>query len=151
MNASHLHLILNHIPILGILFGIWVLLGGLLFKSRPVQYTALITFILTAIVTIPVVKTGDEAEHTIEHLAGISEPLIEEHEELAETGLWLTASLGILSIVGMLLMKREIGNKAIPLILLLLAVPVFAWMIQVGNSGGNIRHTEINSTEKENR
>ena len=37
-----------------------------------------------AVLTIPVFLTGEETEESVEHLAGVSHDLIEEHEELAE-------------------------------------------------------------------
>lgn len=145
MNASNLHLVLNHIPILGILFGALVLAGGLIFKSKPVQLTGLITFVVTAALAFPVMKTGDEAEHTVEHIAGISEELIEEHEELAETAIWLTSALGILSLAGIILSRREKIYRFLPVLIFVAGIAVFAWMVRVGNSGGNIRHPELTS------
>jgi hypothetical protein len=36
-----LHVVLNHLPIVGIPLGLAILLGGTLFKNRVVQWTAL--------------------------------------------------------------------------------------------------------------
>lgn len=46
MSATHLHLVLNHVPILGIPFGIALLLMGVLRHSEELKRAALVTFSL---------------------------------------------------------------------------------------------------------
>ena len=58
MNQAHLHLLLNHLPILGALFGLLILAGGFLLKYDTVKRTALGLFVLSAILAIPAYLTG---------------------------------------------------------------------------------------------
>ena len=82
MDATHLHLILTHFPIVGTIIGVGILAYGQFSKNNGIIKVALITFILMAIFTIPVFLTGEESEETVEHIAGVSERLIGDHEEL---------------------------------------------------------------------
>ncbi len=84
MDATHFHLVSTHFPIVGTIIGIGILAYGNYSNNDSIQKVALITFIAMAILTIPVFLTGEEAEETVEHISGVSETIIEEHEELAE-------------------------------------------------------------------
>lgn len=57
MTAAHIHLLLNHIPILGVLFGL-LLLYGTIKKTREIKKANLVTFIVAAILTVPVFFSG---------------------------------------------------------------------------------------------
>ena len=54
MTAAHVHLLLNHIPILGSIFGLLLLCYGMLRKSDEIKKTSLGIFVITALLTIPV-------------------------------------------------------------------------------------------------
>jgi len=79
MSLGYLHLVLNHVPIVGA-FMVWlVLLYGFLAKKTDVQVVALYLLVFVAVLTLPVMKTGDEAEELIENVAGISHAAIHAH------------------------------------------------------------------------
>lgn len=144
MDATHLHLVLTHFPIIGTIIGIGILAYGQISKNKEIQKVALATFILMAILTIPVFLTGEGAEETVENIAGISEQLIENHEELAEKAIWLMGLLGVLSLVSFFaIIKKLPFAKTITLITLLVSLVTFGLFAQVGNLGGQIRHSEI--------
>lgn len=85
MNDAHLHLVLNHLPIIIPLIGLLILIGGIIIKSEVVKRVAYLVFILGALAAIPAFATGEGAEEIIENMAGIDENLIKTHEEIAET------------------------------------------------------------------
>lgn len=100
--------------------------------------------IATAVCAIPVFLSGEEAEETVEHIAGISENLIEEHEEIAEKAIWAIEILGLLAILALFaIIKNAYFEKALIIITLLTAIATFGFFIKVGSSGGHIRHSEI--------
>ena len=99
MSATHLHLILNHLPILGVPFGIALLTAGVLRHSTELKKAALVTFALASVLLVPVFLSGEPAEETVERLPGVSESYIENHEEMAELSLSLTTLLGIASVL----------------------------------------------------
>ena len=144
MNAAHFHLVVNHLPIIFPLVGLIVLITGFLSKSDAVKRTAFLIFFLGALTTVAAMTSGEEAEHVVEHIEGISEDYIETHEELAETFALLSYLLGAVSIVALWAsFKKKAFANGIALITLLFAFVVLFFGKQTGTSGGEIRHTEI--------
>ena len=144
MDATHLHLVLTHFPIVGTIIGIGILAYGQFSKNIDIQKVALATFILMALLTIPVFLTGEEAGETVENIAGVSEQLIENHEELAEKAIWLMGLLGLFSIINLYAIFKKLSfAKTITLITIVISLFTFGVFAQVGNLGGQIRHSEI--------
>ncbi len=144
MDATHLHLVLSHFPIIGTIIGIVILAYGQISKNIEIQKVALSTFILMAIFAIPVFLTGEGAEETVEKISGISEQLINNHEELAEKAIWLMGFLGILSMISFFAIFKKLSfAKTITIITLIVSLGTFGVFAQLGNLGGGIRHTEI--------
>ncbi len=148
MNQAHLHLLLNHIPILGTLFALLVLAAGMLFRSQPVERAGLVSLVLVALAAIPAYRSGHEAEDTVEKIVGISKHYLEEHEELAEKAIWLLEATGVLALAALAWsFFRSTPGRLIRGITLAAALVTFGVMVQVGQHGGKIRHSEIrNST-----
>ncbi len=152
MDATHLHLILTHFPIVGTIIGIGILAYGQVFKNIEIQKVALVTFILMALLTIPVFLTGEESGETVENISGISEQLIENHEELAEKAIWVMGLLGVLSFISLFaIFKKSSFSKAITLVTLIVSIVTFGLFAQVGNLGGQIRHSEIRTDSNINQ
>ena len=151
MDATHLHLILTHFPIVGTLIGIGILTYGQFAKNDDLKKVALVTFVFMAILTIPVFLSGEEAEETVEHIVGVSEQLIENHEELAEKAIWLMGLLGVLSIINFFVILKKLSfAKTLSLITLLVSLGTFGLFAKVGSSGGEIRHSEIRTSNVNN-
>ncbi len=151
MDATHLHLVLTHFPIVGTIIGIGILAYGQYSKNDDIKKVALVTFILMAILTIPVFLTGEEAEETVEHIAGVSEQLIENHEELAEKAIWLMGLLGVLSLINFFAIIKKLSfAKTIGLVTLIVSIGTFGLFAKVGGTGGEIRHSEIRTTNVNN-
>lgn len=146
MNQAHLHLLFNHLPILGTLFGILILAGGFLLKNNSVKRTALGIFVLSALCAIPAYLTGEGAEEIVEGLPGVSENLMEAHEDLANIFLWMVGALGLFSLATF---YADFKSKKIAATLyaltLVAAIGTMVFAQRVGSSGGEIRHTEIRS------
>lgn len=151
MDATHLHLILTHFPIVGTIIGIGILAYGLFTKSEAIKKVALVIFVLMAILTIPVFLSGGEAEESVENLAGVSEQLIENHEELAEIAIWFMGALGVLSLITLFaIIKKWSSAKILSIITLVVSLGTFGLFTQVGNTGGEIRHSEIRTATVNN-
>lgn len=144
MNQAHVHLVVNHLPIIFPMVGLIVLLGGFVFRSLVIKRVAYFIFILGAVATLPSMLTGEGAEEVAEHIAGVSEHFIHEHEEKAETFALLSYILGVLSLIALWLNWKQ--NKLASLFslgVLILALGALYMGKQTGTSGGEIRHTEI--------
>jgi uncharacterized membrane protein len=144
MNDAHLHLLVNHFPIIVPILGIGILIAGMVLKNNSLKNTAYILFIVSAIFAISSMVTGDGAEEIVEKLPEVTKGVIHEHEEMAEKLAITLYALGILSIFGLYLTvkNKEKANWVAYAVLLVAAVGLFLGQ-QTGATGGEIRHTEI--------
>ena len=78
------HLLLNHLPIISVIFGSVILFVGMLFHLKQVKIVGLALFIFSAIMFFPTMYTGEKIEHEVGDQPGVARYLIEEHEEIAE-------------------------------------------------------------------
>ncbi|MDI9309478.1 MAG: hypothetical protein QM535_04625 [Limnohabitans sp.] len=143
MNDAHLHMVVNHFPIIGLFFGLTILLYGIIKKNPLVLNIAYVIFVFSMIMGKISMMTGDKAEDIVEN-SGISHDLIHEHEELAEGFMKVIYLLGLASILGLVANKRR-HPKALLVSYLVLVLGIVGIVLAspVGNSGGEIRHTEI--------
>ena len=144
LTLVHLHLMLNHIPILGAIF-LALLLGFALWRNHPIiQRVTLAGTVLVALLTIPVYFTGEPAEEAIEHSPDFNEDLVEQHEDRGMITLIVVLVTGAAA-VGTLALAR--GGKALRPALLRLVLlglvassAIAAW---TALDGGQIRHPEV--------
>ncbi len=145
MDLVHLHLMLNHVPVLGVVFAFVVGVIGFLFKSKAVTRVALGMLVFSAIIAVPVYLTGEPAEEVVEGLAGVSEAVIEQHESAAAFSLILAGVTGGFALLA-LLFGRSLTSKVPGYLVaatLLAAFLTTGSMLWTANLGGQIRHTEI--------
>jgi len=154
MNDAHLHLIVNHFPIIGTFFGIGILISGIILKNNSVKNTAYVLFIIAGILAFVSMSTGEGAEEIVEDMPNIGKKIIHEHEEMAEKLAIVLYLLGIVSILGCYtnFKKNSKANLVSYLAVVIAAIGVFLAQ-QTGTTGGKIRHTEIraNAVQSSNR
>ena len=144
MNDAHLHLVVNHFPIIGTIFGLGILIVGMILKNNSVKTVAYVLFILAAIFAAFSMSTGEGAEELVEDMPNIGKEIIHEHEELAEKFALVLYAMGALSLVSIYFSIKKISLlKYTTIITLLLALMGVFLAQKVGTSGGEIRHTEI--------
>ncbi len=144
MNATHLHLLLNHVTVLGNFLGVVLLAYAVFRKNEGVKRGSLFVFAITALVALPVYFTGRPAMKVVQFLPDVSKPLIARHEEVAQLALVGMVLVGLASVAGLILSRR---GKLISawlaiaiLVLSLTSAVVTAW---TANLGGQIRHSEL--------
>jgi uncharacterized membrane protein len=144
MSAAHIHLLLNHIPILGTLFGLIVLLYAFVRDSDEVMKVSLGTFVVTALITIPVYLTGDGAADIVAKLPGVSLDIIQRHDSAATVTIIAIELLGAVSLWGLWQSRRstELARWITVSVLVLgfLSTGLAMW---TGTLGGQVRHTEV--------
>lgn len=146
MNATHLHLILNHIPVLGVVFGLGFLAFALWRRNETVQRIALGLLLIAALFAVPTFLTGEPAEDGVQGLPGISKPLIEQHEKVAGVALGGTLVVGALALGGLIWFRSQRLMPAwFGLVMLTGALIVSGLMGWTASLGGQVRHTEIRS------
>ncbi|MEL5992830.1 hypothetical protein [Hymenobacter segetis] len=144
MNQAHLHLIVNHVPIVGSLFAAVLLGAGVLRHNLDLTKAGLVAVLAAGLLCLPAQLTGEGAAAIAQNLPRVSRALIHNHEEAAELGFWVLEAAAALALFGLLLLKNN-SPKARLVTLLTLAVAVlsFGLLARAGNLGGLIRHTEI--------
>jgi uncharacterized membrane protein len=148
INWAHVHLIINHLPVIGILGAILLLLYSLIRKSDEVRMVSLGVFVLIALMTLPVFFTGKAAVEAVKNLPGVTETVVGRHEEIASLALVLMEILGAAALGALFLYRR---SGALPkwfiAAVLVLSILTAAIVGLTANLGGQIRHTEIRGHE----
>jgi len=146
MDQTHIHLLITHLPIFGSILGGLVLAYGLWKKSNQTKIAAYLLFIISSIGAGIAYLTGEAAEETVEHIAGVSKNLMEQHEDFSVIALISLIVLGIASVVGIFLTSEKSKfTRAIAVVILFISLISFGLIARTGYLGGQIRHTEINS------
>ncbi|MCR9141684.1 MAG: hypothetical protein NXI24_05485 [bacterium] len=152
MNAAHIHLLLNHTPVVGLLFLLPLLIYATARSHADYYRLALLGLVCVALLTIPVYLSGEGAEETVEHLPGFSaatHDILENHEDTARLALFGALALGALAFVFLLLEKYRpalfMKWRWAPV---LLAIPTLAAFVATANLGGQIMHTEIRDASR---
>lgn len=149
MNLTHLHLLINHLPVIGAFLGGIVLLFALSSRSRSTFYAAYTVYIISALGALVAYSTGESAEETIEEMAGIAKPAIEAHEASAVFALVGFVVLGLLAIAGILVSHyRQRLQFRWGIIVLVLSLMTFVTIARTAWLGGKIRHTEISNEQR---
>jgi hypothetical protein len=144
MNAAQLHLIFTHLPIVGLGFVILVNLISLFyFKSDDFYKLTLWLYVVLGVFALLAYITGDGAEEILKTYPGITEEIIEPHENMALIlfiGLMITA---VVAMVGLYFSRiKEMLLKRFSICLLIAGILMSLVAIGTGTTGGNIRHTE---------
>lgn len=144
MNGAHIHLLLNHFPIILLMVGFVILITGLIIKNKTLKITALVIFISGSLITFPTHLSGEKAEDIVENLGDVKEEYIENHEKQGKIFALFFYQLGIISLIGIwgISKDKRFTSWFNLLILLFSAISLF-FAVNTGATGGEIRHTEI--------
>jgi hypothetical protein len=144
MNAAQVHLALNHVPVVGVWFGILALVLALQRASGELKRFALVVFAVVGLASVPAYFSGQQAEEIVEELPGVEHDRIEEHEEAGRLASIAAGVLGLLA-VGLLWAyrsPRSLPGWAVG-ITLVLSLLVAAALARTSLLGGEIRHEEV--------
>jgi hypothetical protein len=151
MTPVHLHLLLNHIPVVGSLVAVVLFAAALLLREAVSTKFALAFTAAVAAVVVVVYFTGGSAEDAVERLAGVTESAIDRHEEAAEVTSVAMGVFGGLSVLALIVMGHRRAPRWLALAGLLGSLAVSGLMAWTANLGGQIRHTEIQSAPNQQR
>ncbi len=152
MNFPHLHLLLNHFPIIGTIVALGLFLISMVGRNNDLRRASLITFAAMALLALPTFFSGTGAQGAIKKLPGVSEAMIERHQGAAMLALLFMEITGAFSLTA--LWKSQ-GNSAPTRwnwtlsAVLLFSVITVGLMTRVGTTGGDIRHPEIGTGQEE--
>jgi uncharacterized membrane protein len=138
---AYLHLLSNHFPILGSLFGVLLLVIALVKPNLNTTLSAYLILLLGGIGGFIAYFTGEPAEESVEHVPGISHKLIHVHEEMAENALIFVFLLTAAAVVGLWAERAQWKNaKNIERFTLVIGIIAFILFAFTGYLGGHIRH-----------
>lgn len=144
MNDAHLHMVVNHFPIIGTIFGLGILITGIFLKNNVIKNVAYVLFIVSAIFAAISMATGEGAEEMVEDFPNIGKKIIHEHEEMAEKLAIVLYALGLVSIIGLFLnFKNHAKASLVSYLAAVVAIVGIFFGKQTGTTGGEVRHTEI--------
>lgn len=143
MNAAHLHLVLNHVPVFGSIFAALLIGWGLLRRSEDVLRLGLIVAVLIGIATWGVQLTGQPAEHALSGTAGFQRRLVHAHEEAAQISTYVIALAAVLALATLVMMRRRRGAaKGLAVVTLVVVLAGFGLVSRAALLGGEIMHPE---------
>lgn len=147
MNPAHAHLMLNHFPVVGLLFLLPLLIYSLVRDHQEYYRLASLGMVLLAVVTVPVYLSGEGAEEMIERLPDFTpatHSILERHEDIALFALIGMLLLGGLALLLLLIQKpRPALFAKLRWLPALAAAPTLVALVTTANLGGQIMHPEI--------
>ena len=146
MSDAHWHLIVNHLPVLGVPFGAALLGLGILRGQVALQRAGLAVLVLAGVAAGIAYLTGEPAEHALEALGGMNrppEPLVEAHEEAALAATAMTGLLALVAGFGLWRLRRGPVGRGLMASALTLALATTLALGWVATLGGRISHPEI--------
>lgn len=148
MFSSQIHLMLNHISLIGIPISFILLLIGYVKHSDILKQVACVFFFGLSLMVVPTYLSGESSEEQIEQLSGISSQALERHEEASEISLAFALITG--GFAGLTLLFWSFGIRKY--ILIGVAIVSITTTLSLGltaHYGGQIRHKELNPSSNE--
>lgn len=145
MSFTHLHLLLNHFPVIGAIIAIGLLAFAFARKNTAIAKASLGLFAILGAMSVLVFLTGEPAEEAIEKLPGFSEAITEKHEEAALVATIALATLGAFSLGVLAWFRRREVPRWLTLGTLMLSLVSGTLMSYTAYLGGQVRHTELRS------
>ncbi|HUF03176.1 MAG TPA: hypothetical protein VMM38_03290 [Aridibacter sp.] len=157
MDTAYLHIVTNHIPIVGVPFAAALLVLGIWKNSDDLKSAAFLSFFALGLVVILVYLTGEPAEELVENIPGVGENAIDDHEDFAFYALGSVLATGAVSGIAFLLFKgwrvlvrgKKVDGESstypvwLAPSILVLALISSGVLSYTGKLGGMIRHTEF--------
>jgi hypothetical protein len=149
MNLPHIHLLLNHWPIIGAFVGLLLFLVAFFANSDDLKQTSLAFFTLIALLAIPTYTSGDVANVVLKASTPLPKELINAHQGAALLSLIFIEITGAVALIGLWRFSRTSRPAPGPVarwnfaLVLVLSIVTAGLMTVTGNTGGAIRHPEI--------
>jgi hypothetical protein len=139
------HLALNHVPLIGLVFGLVFFVGGLMRSSEPALRAGLRIFLTMGAAVLPVVGSGLVSAHLLANAAWLDSDALSNHR-LAGI-LTLVVLVGLAALCGVALFKSTRNRQTISVrvrsAVLILAVVGFGATVWTAYLGGTLRHSEL--------
>jgi len=147
LTIPHLHLLLNHVPTVGSVAAVGLLLLALVRRNDDLLRASFELMFVVALATLPVYLTGVAAGTAIEELEGVSAEAIRTHETAALLAFVWMQITGFFAWLALWQSRRlpKLPRATLGTVVLL-SVITLALMGRAATIGGEIRHPEILAT-----
>ncbi|HZK76314.1 MAG TPA: hypothetical protein VFD13_05340 [Candidatus Kapabacteria bacterium] len=156
----HLHLLLNHLPVVGSMVSVLLLIYAMARNNAELKRAALIACVITGIAAYATDYTGDGAEAVAKHIPGVERQLISAHADAGDQAMDVSLVLGAIALLGLILAwgkkggEQTIGDYVrhhkepkqwIMIACLIVGLVDIYFLSVAADKGGLIRHPEIQS------
>ena len=152
MNVAHLHLVMNHVPTVGSVVALGLLLLSFVRRNEHLRHVGLELLFVIALVTLPVYVTGVAGQYELRDRPDVSADAMSSHHDAALIGFTVMEFAGFAAWVALWQSRRRgpstalgagrPGRGLVSAVTVLLIVAL-AIMGRAANLGGEIRHPEI--------
>lgn len=143
-SLTHVHLLLNHFPIIITMLGLVLIAAAMWLKNDMVARVALAFFVGGALSALPTYLTGESAEDAVRHLPGVSRDIIETHSDAALISAIFVGVLGVFALWALWRFKSLVPLPGwivrVALVASIIGSGLMSW---TGLLGGQVRHTEV--------
>jgi hypothetical protein len=148
LNLPHIHLLLNHWPIIGAFIALGLFVIALATRNGDIKQVSLVLFALVALMAIPVYLSGNAAADALKKTPELSKSMIETHEGAALLAFAFLELTGVFSLFGLWQFSRHAKEQShtaawSSMAVLLFGIATAGLLAVAGNTGGDIRHPEI--------
>lgn len=151
-DPAYRHVVLNHIPVTGLLVAAIVLFAGVILRQRNLCLMGLALVAGTAGATLIVMPAGEEAYPMVyDTLGGPARELLDRHADLAgKWGYLLIANAALAALAfGLALLRPKTTTLASGLVALTTLVSLGSAFV-IAEAGGRIRHPEFATFVRQN-
>jgi hypothetical protein len=144
INITHLHLLLNHVPTVGTVVAIGLLILAFIRKSEHLTIAGLEVLFLIAVLTLPAYEAGVGAGLKLKDQPGVSDIAIRTHHDAALSGFTVLELAGFAGWIALWQARRH-GRTTVGIVAVttVLAIVSLGLMSRAATLGGEIRHPEI--------
>src|SRR5207247_7319187 len=110
VNLAHLHLLLNHVPTVGSVVALGLLLLALVRRDEPLKHAGLEVLFVIAVLTLPVYMSGVAAHQKLRNRPDVSanaDNAIRVHQDAALTGFAVTEFAGFVAWIALWQSRRR--------------------------------------------
>jgi uncharacterized membrane protein len=145
MNGAHIHLLINHIPVIGIPVVTLFLAIAYFRNSQELLRISLWLLVLMIAAGAATYLSGEGAEEVVKRLPDYPEALVERHETLGMITVIAAALVGALTVTVLIRTRRGVISRGMAGVLLVGAIAGSVLVGITGMAGGKIRHPEVRS------
>jgi len=142
---EYVHVLLNPLPVYGLLLG-WIgLIIAVVLKSRRAQLATLVLVLVTSLSAWPVYEFGQQAyDRVLSMTDQDGERWLDEHQDRAEDLIWIFYALAVLSAAAIAVpIKWPKSSASLVIAVILLGAAALGSGGYIAYAGGRIRHREF--------